>query len=57
MRAALPVPAISLPIRSRSVVAHLHRGLRDARYLLAILLKVREVAADEDLRVPFLGFR
>ncbi len=32
------------------MVSHLHRRLRHARNLLAILLEVRQVAEDEDLR-------
>ena len=39
-------------MRLRGVVAHLHGGLGDAGDLAAVLLDVREVAADEDFGVP-----
>src|SRR5215470_12434172 len=35
-----------------NMLAHLHCGLRDARYLLTILFDVREIATDEYFRMP-----
>ena len=46
------MPLRSAAIIRRHVVAHLHRRLGHARHLLAVLLKVRQVADDKHLRQP-----